>query len=84
MRILSGIQPSGRLHIGNYLAMIRPMIEYQDRGELFCFIANLHSLTSVFDGDVLREYTIEALLDLSLWVWIRTARFYGFSRMSPR
>lgn len=64
MRILSGIQPSGRLHIGNYLAMIRPMIEYQDRGELFCFIANLHSLTSVFNGDGLREYTNEALLDL--------------------
>ncbi len=64
MRILSGIQPSGRLHIGNYLAMIRPMIEYQDRGELFCFIANLHSLTSVFDGAALRDFTNEALLDL--------------------
>ncbi len=64
MRILSGIQPSGKLHIGNYLGMIRPMIEYQQRGELFCFVANMHSLTTVFDGALLRGYIQDALLDL--------------------
>ncbi len=64
MRILSGIQPSGDIHIGNYLGMIRPMIDYQKRGELFCFIANLHSLTSVSDGETLAAYTRKALVDL--------------------
>jgi tryptophanyl-tRNA synthetase len=64
MRILSGIQPSGTLHIGNYLGMIRPMVEAQSRGELFCFVANLHSLTSMFDGKKMAEYTREAILDL--------------------
>jgi tryptophanyl-tRNA synthetase len=64
MRILSGIQPSGKLHIGNYLGMIRPMVEYQRRGELFCFIANLHSLTSVFSAARLREYIRDAFIDL--------------------
>ncbi len=64
MRILSGIQPSGRLHIGNYLGMIRPMVESQQRGELFCFIANMHSLTSVTDSALLRSNTDEAIIDL--------------------
>lgn len=64
MRILSGIKPSGTLHIGNYLGMIKPMVESQKRGELFCFVANLHSLTSVFDGPKMTEFTREAILDL--------------------
>jgi tryptophanyl-tRNA synthetase len=64
MRILSGIQPSGKLHIGNYLGMIRPMVESQQRGELFCFLANLHSLTSVFSAGAMREYMQEAFIDL--------------------
>lgn len=64
MRILSGIQPSGNLHIGNYLGMIKPMIEHQEKGELFCFIANLHSLTSVFDGSAMETFCNDALLDL--------------------
>ena len=64
MRILSGIQPSGRLHIGNYLGMINPMVASQDRGELFCFVANMHSLTSVFDGTQLWNHTRETLIDL--------------------
>jgi tryptophanyl-tRNA synthetase len=63
MRILSGIQPSGTLHIGNFLGMIQPMVQSQEKGELFCFCANLHSLTSVFNGDELYRYTNEALLD---------------------
>jgi tryptophanyl-tRNA synthetase len=64
MRILSGIQPSGKLHIGNYLGMIRPMIDYQRRGELFCFVANMHSLTTVADAAALRGFMQDALLDL--------------------
>lgn len=64
MRILSGIKPSGTIHIGNYLGMIRPMVESQNRGELFCFIANLHSLTTMFDAKMMAQYTNDALLDL--------------------
>ncbi len=64
MRILSGIKPSGSIHIGNYLGMIKPMVESQKRGELFCFIANLHSLTTLFDGPEMARYTREAILDL--------------------
>lgn len=64
MRILSGIKPSGTLHIGNYLGMIRPMVESQTRGELFCFIANLHSLTTLFDGPKMAAYSRDALIDM--------------------
>jgi tryptophanyl-tRNA synthetase len=64
MRILSGIKPSGTIHIGNYLGMIRPMVESQSRGELFCFIANLHSLTTQFDGKKMAVDTRAAILDL--------------------
>ncbi len=64
MRILSGIQPSGKLHIGNYLGMIKPMVASQSRGELFCFIANMHSLTTVFDGKVMRQNINDVLIDL--------------------
>ena len=45
MRILSGIQPSGVLHIGNYFGMMKPAIALQAEGEAFYFIANSHSLT---------------------------------------
>ena len=49
MRILSGIQPSGALHIGNYFGMMRPAIALQDEGEAFYFIADYHALTSLRD-----------------------------------
>lgn len=64
MRILSGIQPSGLLHIGNYLGMIQPMVRSQEKGELFCFIANMHSLTSLFDRGKLLDYTKNAMIDM--------------------
>jgi tryptophanyl-tRNA synthetase len=64
MRILSGIQPSGVLHIGNYLGMIQPMVASQEKGELFCFLADLHSLTSVFDASQHVSFTNEAIIDL--------------------
>jgi len=63
LRILSGIQPSGSLHIGNYFAMIKRMIEYQENHELLCFIANYHALTTVYDAATLRKRTVDAALD---------------------
>ena len=63
MRVLSGIQPSGNLHIGNYFGMMKRMIEYQENNELFCFVVNLHALTSTFDPQKLRKQTYEALCD---------------------
>ena len=63
MRILSGIQPSGILHIGNYFGMMRPAIALQDEGEALYFIANYHALTSVRDSDALRENTRRVALD---------------------
>ncbi|HWM26243.1 MAG TPA: tryptophan--tRNA ligase [Chthoniobacterales bacterium] len=55
MRILSGIQSSGVLHIGNYLGMMRPAIALQAEGEAFYFIADYHALTSLKDPATLRE-----------------------------
>jgi tryptophanyl-tRNA synthetase len=63
MRILSGIQPSGSLHIGNYFGMMKPMIAYQEDSELYCFIVNYHAMTSVTDGEQLASGTMEAALD---------------------
>ena len=69
MRILSGIQPSGSLHLGNYFAMMQRMITYQKEHELFCFIVNYHALTTLFDADLLRENTFHAVCDfLSLGI----------------
>jgi tryptophanyl-tRNA synthetase len=63
MRILSGIQPSGILHIGNYFGMIRQAMALQDEGEAFYFIADYHALTSVRDPDILRENVRRVALD---------------------
>ncbi len=63
MRILSGIQPSGKLHIGNYFGMMKPAIELQEQGEAFLFIADYHALTSVRDADSLRQMTMDVALD---------------------
>jgi len=63
LRVLSGIQPSGSLHIGNYLGMMRPMLSYMRREELFVFIVNLHALTSLHDADRLATGTLEAAAD---------------------
>src|SRR5436305_13974887 len=62
-RILSGIQPSGTLHIGNYFGMMRPAIELQDKGEAYYFIANYHSMTSLFDAEQRRRNTLDVALD---------------------
>ncbi|MEE2877310.1 MAG: tryptophan--tRNA ligase [Candidatus Neomarinimicrobiota bacterium] len=62
-RILSGIQPSGNLHIGNYFGMMKPMIDLQAENELFCFLPNYHALTSQTDGETLKQNTVEAAAD---------------------
>jgi len=62
-RILSGIKPTGKPHIGNYFGMMRPAIDWQDRGEAFYFIADYHALTTVFDPVKLREYVRGVALD---------------------
>jgi tryptophanyl-tRNA synthetase len=64
MRVLSGIQPTGRFHWGNYFGAIRQYIDFQDQHEAYYFIANLHALTTVRDPEVLRSYTLDAALDL--------------------
>lgn len=61
--ILSGIQSSGKLHIGNYFGALRQHIQMQDKGDAFYFIANYHSLTSINDGQKIRENTIDIALD---------------------
>lgn len=63
MRILSGIQPSGKLHLGNYFGMMRPVLELQQRGEAFIFIANYHALTTMNNPEELRAYTWDVALD---------------------
>ncbi|HWX18930.1 MAG TPA: tryptophan--tRNA ligase [Candidatus Binatia bacterium] len=63
MRILSGIQPSGALHLGNYFGMMKPSLDLQDKGEAFYFIANYHSMTSLFDPAERRQNTLDAALD---------------------
>jgi len=63
MRILSGIQPSGALHLGNYFGMMRPALELQKQGEAFYFIADYHSMTSLFDPARRRKNTMDVALD---------------------
>jgi len=63
MRILSGIQPSGALHLGNYFGMMRPALDLQEQGEAFYFIADYHSMTSLFDAAQRRRNTLEVALD---------------------
>ena len=64
MRILSGIQPSGALHLGNYFGAIRQFVELQNApGEHLYFIANLHALTTVRKGEDLKRYTSEVALN---------------------
>jgi tryptophanyl-tRNA synthetase len=63
MRTLTGIQPSGTLHIGNYFGAMRPAIDAQARGECFYFIADYHSMTSLFDPVERRNHTLGVALD---------------------
>src|SRR3982751_4922373 len=77
MRILSGIQPSGALHLGNYFGMMKPSIELQEKGEAFYFIANYHSMTSLFDANQRRANTLDVALDfLACGLDPKTAVFF--------
>jgi tryptophanyl-tRNA synthetase len=62
-RILSGVQPSGKLHLGNYFGAVRQHIALQNEAPCFYFIADYHALTSIHDADVLRQYTLDVALD---------------------
>jgi tryptophanyl-tRNA synthetase len=64
MRILTGIQPSGILHIGNYFGAIKPILDLQGQGEVFVFLADLHAMTSLHDGPALRESIRTAAVDI--------------------
>ena len=63
MIILSGIQPSGSLHVGNYFGMMCPAIELQDQGDSYYFIADYHSMTSLYDANQRRKNTLDVALD---------------------
>jgi tryptophanyl-tRNA synthetase len=63
MRILSGIQPTGILHIGNYFGMMRPAIALQAKGETFYFIADYHALTTINNPETLRANSRRIALD---------------------
>ncbi|MGH1600191.1 tryptophan--tRNA ligase [Campylobacter majalis] len=60
MRVLTGLQPSGKLHLGNYFASIKQMVDAQNSSEMFMFIANYHAMTSVSEAKILRQNTLEA------------------------
>jgi len=63
MRVLTGIQSSGDLHIGNYFGSIKQMIDSQRENEVFAFIANYHAMSSVHDGERLASLTMQAATD---------------------
>jgi tryptophanyl-tRNA synthetase len=63
VRYLTGFQPTGALHIGNYFGALRPAIELQEKGEAFYFIADYHALTTVRDPAVLREHVRGVAID---------------------
>jgi len=63
VRYLTGFQPTGILHIGNYFGALRPAIEMQDKGEAFYFIADYHALTTVHDPGMLREHIRGVAID---------------------
>ncbi len=78
--ILSGITPSGRLHIGNYFGAMRQHLEFVEKGDAFYFIANYHALTSLRDGQKLSGYTLDVAIDyLSLGLDPERCTFFAQS-----
>jgi len=76
-KILAGIQTSGDLHIGNYFGSIKKMIDLQDKGEVYAFLANYHAMTSVPDGERLAKLTMQAATDfLALGIDPNKTRFW--------
>ena len=64
MRVLSGIQPSGALHIGNYFGAIRQYVALQEGNDAYYFVADYHALTSVRNAETLRKYVFDVIVDL--------------------
>ena len=64
MRILTGIQPSGALHLGNYFGMMKPALALQHEGEAYYFIADYHSLTAIQNAAELRKEISRCLTEL--------------------
>ncbi len=60
--VVSGIQSSGALHIGNYFGAIRQHIAFQTAPEAYYFIVNYHAMTSMRDADLLRRHTLDAAI----------------------
>src|SRR5438552_16117144 len=76
-RILSGVQPTGKLHLGNYFGAVKQHIELQTQGECFYFIANYHALTTIQDAAMLRDNSRDVALDyLALGLDPNRAVFY--------
>jgi len=63
MRILTGLQPSGKLHIGNYFGAMLPAVQLQDQGEAFYFLADYHAMTSMESAETLRQNTQDLAID---------------------
>lgn len=63
MRTLTGLQPSGKLHVGNYFGAMEPAVQLQNEGEAFYFIADYHAMTSTHDPDELRENVRDVAID---------------------
>jgi len=77
MRVFTGIQPSGDLHIGNYFGSIKQMVDAQKENDTFAFIANYHAMTSVSDGKKLAELTMQSATDfLALGIDPKKATFW--------
>ncbi len=77
MRTLTGLQPSGALHLGNYFGALKQMIDAQDKEDLFIFIPNYHAMTSVNDGELLRQNTLDAAITfLSLGIDPQKSTFW--------
>ncbi|MBE0491422.1 MAG: tryptophan--tRNA ligase [Sulfurospirillum sp.] len=76
-RVLTGIQPSGALHLGNYFGAIKQMKNLQDTSDLFIFIANYHALTSLKDAKALKQNTLDAAINfLALGIDANKSTFY--------
>ena len=63
LRILSGIQPSGMIHMGNYFGAMQQYLELQENNESFIFIANYHAMTTIKDGKLLKKNTLEIAIN---------------------
>jgi len=82
MRVLTGIQSSGTLHIGNYFGAIKPMLELQKSSDLFIFIANYHALTSLKDSEAMQKNTMDAAITfLSLGIDPEKTTFWAQSHV---